>query len=107
MAPVTTYNKAAEEVAGAAKTTHGTFGLTGVYASGGVALTPRQFGLQQIHQLAVYPSRGYVFEVDHAALKLKAYYQDADSVTDSALVQVPNNTNLVALTEVRWKATVI
>jgi hypothetical protein len=105
MALVTTFNTTAQEVGGAAKTTHGTFGLTGVYASGGVALTPRQFGLIQIHQLAACPSKGYVFEWDKAASKLKVYFSDNDALSDGPLVECPNGANVTTITGAHWKAT--
>jgi hypothetical protein len=103
VALVTVFHKAAQEVGGSAKTTHGTLTL-GVYASDGVPFIPRQFGLTQIHQLAVYPSQGYLFEPDHTALKLKAYYADYDALADGPLIEVPDLTSLAALTDVRWKA---
>jgi hypothetical protein len=44
------------------------------------------------------PIAGYVFEFDHAAMKLKAYQQSAAT---GALTEVPNATNLSAVKDVR------
>jgi len=104
MALVVTFNKAAEQVSGAQRTTFGSLAMDLLYPSTGEPFMARQFGLARLYQLHVYPSRGYVFEVDHTVLKLKAFYGNWDSVSDGPLIEVPNNTNLAALTGVRWKA---
>lgn len=105
MALVVSYNKTLDQVAGRERTTMGTLAMDSTYPTNGEVFTARQFGLSHLHQLAVYPSHGYVFEPDYTALKLKAFYADYDAVADGPLIEVPDETDLAALTEVRWKAT--
>jgi hypothetical protein len=104
MTLVTTYNKAAEQCAGSQRTTFGSLAFDSLYPTNGEPFTARQFGLTRLYQLHVSPSAGFVFEPDHTALKLKAFYGNWDSVSDGPLIEVPNNTNLSALTGVRWQA---
>lgn len=47
---------------------------------------------------------GYVFEYDYTNDKVKAYYADYNAAADGALIEVPNTTDLSALTDVRWIA---
>jgi hypothetical protein len=67
------------------------------YPTGGESLTATDVGLTAINFVLPTPFAGYVFEYDYANAKLLAYYQDADAVADSALIQVPNTTDLAAL----------
>jgi hypothetical protein len=105
VALVVTFDKTAEQCSGSARTTYGSLALDSLYPSNGEPFTARQFGLTRLYQLAVYPSKGYVFEPDHTALKLKAFWGDWNAVADGPLVESPNNTDLSAVTAARWKAT--
>jgi hypothetical protein len=104
MGLVVGYDKPLDQVAGSARTTMGRLSWDGTYPTNGEPFTARQFGLTRLFQLHVFPSAGYIFEPDHAALKLKAYYADYDALTDSPLIEVANNVSLAALTAVQWKA---
>ena len=52
--------------------TVGTMNL-GTYATGGVAVTPGQFGMQRLDDLVVRPAGGYTFAFDKTNLKVLAY----------------------------------
>jgi hypothetical protein len=104
MALIVTFEKTAEQCSGAQRTTFGSLSMDSLYPSNGEPFTARQFGLARLHQLHVFPSKGYIFEPDHAALKLKVYWGDWNAVADGPLVEVPNNTDLSAVTAARWKA---
>jgi hypothetical protein len=67
------------------------------YATGGLALSASDFGLDEI--LAVFPANdaGYLFEYDKANGKLLAYYIDNDAVADSAAIQVAASVDLSAI----------
>ena len=54
----------------------------------------------RIDQMLISPSGGYVFEWDAANQKIKAYYGDNNNAADGPLVEVPDTTNLSALTNV-------
>ena len=72
------------------------------YPTGGEALTPGNVGLSTFDIVINTGSdTGYVFEFNHASNLLLAYWQDADAIADSALVQVANTTDLSGVTNVR------
>jgi hypothetical protein len=105
MALVVTYEKTAEQCSGSMRTTFGSLAMDSTYPTGGELFSPRQFGLCRLFNLHVCPSKGFLFEVDYAANKLKAYYADYDALSDGPLIQVANNVSLAALTACRWRAT--
>jgi hypothetical protein len=104
MALVVTFEKAVEQVSGSERTTYGTLAMDSLYPTNGEPFTARQFGLSRLFSLHVCPSQGFLFEVDYTARKLKAFYADADAASDGPLIECANNTNLAALTAVRWEA---
>jgi len=104
MALVVTYNKAAEQCGGSQRTTFGSLAMDSLYPTNGEAFSPRQFWLSKLFNLHVFPSQRFLFEVNYAENKLKAFYANYDSLSDGPLIEVPNNTNLAALTGCRWKA---
>lgn len=71
------------------------------YATGGEALTPATVGMQQFDLVLCESAVGYVFRYDYTANTLLAYWADNNGVADSALIQVPDTTNLSAVTNVR------
>ena len=71
------------------------------YPTGGEPLTPEDLGLSAIDFLIAEPAAGYLFEYDHTNEKLIARHFDYDAVADGAAIQVPNTTNLSAVTGVR------
>ncbi len=52
----------------------------------------------------ITPASGYIFEYDYTNAKILVYYFDYDAVADGAAIQVPNTTDLSALTSVRMIA---
>lgn len=84
----------------------GTFDLDTSYPTGGYDISAlfSEFKLEanaaNLH-LMVMPRAGYQFDVDYTNKKLLAYQQSAAT---SALTQVPNATNLSAVTGVRYAA---
>jgi hypothetical protein len=100
---VITHNKTLEQVSGSERTTRGTLAF-GTYPTNGEPFTARQVGLSRVFSVHIYPSKGFLFEPDLAASKLKAFYADYDATSDGPLIEVPNNTDLAALTAVYWKA---
>lgn len=65
------------------------------YATGGEALTA-PFGT--VLCALAEQSGGYSFEYDTTNQKLKAYYADNNNASDGPLIEVPNATNLSAIT---------
>lgn len=57
MALVVTFNKTAEQCGGSQRTTYGTVAM-GTYPTTGEPFTARQFGLNRVYQLDVYPKQG-------------------------------------------------
>lgn len=68
------------------------------YPTGGEAVTTGQFGLEVFDFVLGAPSGGYVPEFDHANKKLKVFYGDNNNVADGPLIEVPNTTDLAAVT---------
>lgn len=78
------------------------------YPTGGEPLAQTDLGFastvdDEFHVI-IGPKAGYVFEFDYTNLKVIAYHSDNDAVADSALIQVPDTTNLSTLTGVRVTA---
>lgn len=78
-----------------------TVALDSSYPTGGEAITANAVGLGTI-LMGYSPgtTSGYLFQWDNTNSKLLAYYADYDAVADGALIQVPNTTDLSALTAV-------
>jgi len=72
-----------------------TLGTAATAAAGAAAL-----GLSTILFLHASSTSGYMFEYDYAG-KLLAYYGDNNNASDGPLIEVPNTTDLSALTSVR------
>lgn len=72
------------------------------YPTGGEALTPETLGFtSRADFVLAEPAGGYTFEYDHSGKKLIARHGDNDAVADGPSVQVPNTTDLSAVTGVR------
>jgi hypothetical protein len=72
------------------------------YPTGGESLTKTDLGfVTGVEFLLAEPASGYSFEYDHTNEKLIARYADYDAAADGALIQVPNTTDLSAVTGVR------
>jgi hypothetical protein len=81
----------------------GTIAFDSSYPTGGEALDIGSASEVILHVQAG-PKSGYVFEFDYANQKLLAYYADNNNASDGALIQVPDTTDLSAVTGVRFRA---
>jgi hypothetical protein len=78
----------------------GTVAFDSSYPTGGESITAAKFGLGKIDFLIATALSGYVFFWDGTNSKLMAYYADNNAAGDSALIQVPDTTDLSALTAI-------
>lgn len=83
----------------------GTVDFDASYPTGGEAFNAEsESGFSDVFTVQVLPKNGYVFEyVDSATAadrKIIARYADYDAAADGALIQVPDTTNLSAVTGV-------
>lgn len=101
MAAVVTVNRSIE-LGGTDKLYVGTIAMDSSYPTGGEALDAS--GNEQLDYVFCSHSGGYSFHWDAANQKLLVYYADYDAVADGALIQVPNTTDLSALTAVPFIA---
>lgn len=90
--------------AGSVRQVIGTIDFDSSYPTGGEAFDMSVIGAESLYAMVVLPKAGYVFEWDGnvTAPKIKAYRQTAAT---SALVEVPNATNLstvASITYVAW-----
>lgn len=76
--------------------------LDSSYPTGGEAVDVT--GNQSFEVLVAQSKAGYVFSWDRANQKLLAYHGDNDNVADGPLVQVPDTTNLSAVTGIQFFA---
>lgn len=73
------------------------------YPTGGEALTAADLGFEDAaaNLIVHVPMKsGYMFEYDGTNAKIKAYYGDNNNASDGPLIEVPNTTDLSALTDV-------
>lgn len=70
------------------------------YPTGGESIAASKFGLGKIEFLIAQSTGGYIFAWDNANSKLLAYYGDNNNAADGPLIEVPNATDLAALTAV-------
>lgn len=71
------------------------------YPTGGESLTRGDIGFRRIDSVEARGRAGYTFEYDYANSKLLAYHGNNDGVADGPSVQVPDTTDLSAVTDVR------
>lgn len=83
----------------------GTIAFDASYPTGGEAITPNQLGLDVLQSLMVFPVLGYTFAWDASttAPKVLAYWVDT-TIDGSPQLQVPNTTDLSALTAIPFIA---
>lgn len=72
--------------------------LDSSYPTGGEAITAAQLGLSRVDAVMCSTNTGHVAQYDKTNAKIKMYYADYDAVADGALIQVPNTTDLSAVT---------
>jgi hypothetical protein len=76
MAVTATPDRKRSRFSGSEKIVRG-IGNLGVYAAGGIAITPKTFGLRKLNYLDIGQAAGTTFEWDQANSKIKAYQQGA------------------------------
>ena len=74
---------------------HGTILLDSSYPTGGEAIDATGDGYEF---LLIDANTGHKLQFDKANQKVMAFYADYDAVADGALIQVPNATDLSAVT---------
>jgi hypothetical protein len=87
---------------GTAKLYTGTIALDASYPSGGEALDVSSN--ERLDIVIAGPNSGYVFEWDAANQKLKAMYADYSNGSDGVLIEVPDTTDLSAVTAIPFVA---
>ena len=80
----------------------GTIALDASYPTGGEAVDVGSN--ERIEHLAAVSTAGYVFSWDKANQKLVAWYSDNNNAADGPLIEVPNTTDLSALTAIPFRA---
>lgn len=76
-------------------------GNVGVYATNGVAVTPNQLGMGRIDGMIITPQSGgagFQFSWDQVNQKIKVHQGDNTNVAAAPGIEVPNATNLTAMT---------
>jgi hypothetical protein len=73
----------------------GVLTMSNSYATGGDSITAAQLGIGQIVKMAVFDAPGYLMRYNSASGTVQAYQQSAAT---GALTEVPNTTNLSAVT---------
>lgn len=58
-------------------------------------------GNTRFSRIVCSPSGGYVFEFVPSTQKLKAFYGDNNNASDGPLIEVPNTTDLSAITAIQ------
>ena len=71
------------------------------YPTGGESLTAASLGIKTIELLIAEPKSGYVFSYDYTDAKLMVYYADYAAAAAGALIQIPDLTDLSAITNVK------
>lgn len=82
----------------------GTIAFDSSYPTGGEALDLGANAETILHIQCNTSSGGYVFTFDYANQKLLAFYSDNNNAADGPLIQVPDTTDLSAVTGVRFRA---
>ena len=67
------------------------------YPTGGESLVAADLDLDSIELVIAPSASGYIFEYDYSAHKLKALYGDNNNASDGPLIEVPNTTDLSAI----------
>ncbi|MFA5383992.1 MAG: hypothetical protein WC364_04910 [Eubacteriales bacterium] len=79
----------------------GTIDFDSNYQTGGESIS---VPLNEVKGMLIENKSGFVFQYDRTNKKVLAYWADYDAVTDEALIQVANTTNLSTLTGVAFLA---
>lgn len=82
--------------------TYKTIAFDSSYPTGGESLTATDLGFAAMpRDVRVEPKGGYVFEYDRTNSTVLVYYGDNNNASDGALIQVPDTTDLSAITGVK------
>lgn len=74
------------------------------YPTGGESISDIFNNFVKLSVLLIAPQSGYVFETDYTNKKVKVMYANYPAAAAGALIEVPNGTNLSALTSVKYVA---
>jgi hypothetical protein len=69
----------------------------GLYATGGLPISTRTYGLHQIDMLRFQSFLGYLFSPSPDNTKILVYHGDNNAVADSPLIELPAGTDLSVL----------
>lgn len=72
--------------------------LDNSYPTGGEALSARELGMQTVLTALPELAAGYVARYNQSTGKLMVYYGDNNNASDGPLIEVPNATDLSAVT---------
>ena len=72
----------------------GKLSAVGNYATGGYALDLSSY-IPNVQFVLIEPKAGYISQYDYANKKVIVYYADYDASADGALIQVPDNTDII------------
>lgn len=76
---------------------HGFGGNVGVYATGGVVITPAQVALSRIDQAVIPPASGYMFQWVQSTGKMMVFRGDNANASPAPGVEVSNAVDLTAI----------
>lgn len=84
----------------------GRVAFTGTYSTGGESLPLRDMGFKDgILDFCLFENPiGYVLEYDHSTNRVLAYHADYPAASAGPLIQVPNGSNITAITDARFLA---
>ena len=82
----------------------GTLAFDASYPTGGEATTDISGHFTELLGVLIESKSGYTFSYDYTNNKVLAYYVDNNAAADSAQIQVPDTTDLSAVTGVRFFA---
>lgn len=82
----------------------GTLAFDASYPTNGEVFAKAALGVDTVLFAWIGPSAGYQFAYDYANDKVKAFYSDNNNAGDGVHIEVPNATNLAALTAVPFFA---
>ena len=104
MATVTLEMPAAERISRVGFIISGTIAMSSSYTTGGESITKITQNFKKCQFISIESKGGYIFEADLTNKKIKAFYVDNNAVEDSPMIEVPNATNLSAITGIKWLA---
>ena len=82
----------------------GTIAFDSSYPTGGEDISAIFKKFKSVKFISFSPTAGYVFDTDETSgsEKVLAYYVDNNAAADSAMIQIPDTTDLSAITDVNF-----